>query len=216
MSANAGIRLLGKIHGKVVFERRIAVLAEKLAEMLAPGFRLLDIGCGDGQVAALLREAVCGLKVEGVEVHPRNACAIPCRYFDGSHLPFPDGCFDCCLLVDVIHHMEDPLPLLREACRVSRRFLLIKDHLAESALDHWTLRLMDWVGNRPHGVTLPYAYLSASQWQTLYQQLDLSVEHEVFNLALYPGVFSMVFGRKLHFISLLRKQGAVSLPTRHR
>lgn len=209
MSANAGIRLVGKFHGKVVVQRRIAVLAEKLGAMIAPGSRLLDIGCGDGKLAALLRDAVPGLKVEGVEVHPRNGCAIPCRYFDGSHLPFPDRCFDCCLLVDVIHHMKDPLPLLRDACRVSRQFLAVKDHLAENALDHWTLRLMDWVGNRPHGVALPYAYLSAAQWQELYQQLGLSVERTALDLPLYPAGFSMIFGRNLHFISLLRKQTAV-------
>jgi len=210
MSANAGIRLVGKFHGKVVLQRRIRVLAEQLGALIAPGSRLLDIGCGDGKLAALLRDAVAGLKVEGVEVHPRNGCAIPCRYFDGSHLPFPDRCFDCCLLVDVIHHMKDPLPLLRDACRVSRQFVLVKDHFAENALDHWTLRLMDWVGNRAHGVALPYAYLSASQWQALYQQLGLSVERTALDLPLYPAGFSMVFGRNLHFISLLRKQTAVS------
>lgn len=209
MSANAGIRLVGKFHGKVVVQRRIRVLAERLGALIAPGSRLLDIGCGDGKLAALLRDAVPGLKVEGVEVHPRNGCAIPCRYFDGSHLPFPDRCFDCCLLVDVIHHMKDPLPLLRDACRVSRQFLAVKDHLAENALDHWTLRLMDWVGNRPHGVALPYAYLSAAQWQELYQQLGLSVERTALDLPLYPAGFSMIFGRNLHFISLLRKQTAV-------
>ena len=86
MSANAGIRMLGSIHEKVVFQRRIAVLAEELGAMLAPGTRLLDIGCGDGKLSALLRQNVAGLKVEGVEVHARDACAIPCRYFDGSHL----------------------------------------------------------------------------------------------------------------------------------
>ena len=79
MSANAGIRMLGNIHEKVVFQRRIAVLAEKLGAMLAPGTRLLDIGCGDGKLSALLRQNVAGLKVEGVEVHARDACAIPCR-----------------------------------------------------------------------------------------------------------------------------------------
>jgi len=210
MSANAGIRMLGSIHEKVVFQRRIAVLAEELGAMLAPGTRLLDIGCGDGKLSALLRQNVAGLKVEGVEVHARDACAIPCRYFDGSHLPFPGGCFDCCLFVDVIHHMTDPLPLLREACRVSRQFVLVKDHLAENALDHWTLRLMDWVGNRAHGVALPYAYLSAAQWQAIYQQSGLNVERTALDLPLYPAGFSMVFGRKLHFISLLRKQTAVS------
>jgi ubiquinone/menaquinone biosynthesis C-methylase UbiE len=215
MSASSGIRLLGKIHGKVVFERRVAVLAENLAAMLSPGTRLLDVGCGDGRLAALLRDSVPGLEVEGVEVRPRDACAIPCRLFDGSHLPFPDGSIDCCLLVDVLHHMENPLPLLRDACRVSRQFVLVKDHLAENALDHWTLRLMDWVGNRPHGVTLPYAYLSASQWQTLYQQLALSVERTTSDLPLYSAPFSLVFGRNLHFISLLKKRAEVSQTKRH-
>jgi SAM-dependent methyltransferase len=210
MSASSGIRLLGKIHGKVVFKRRISVLAEKLAAMLPPGTRLLDVGCGDGKLAALLRDAVHGLEVEGVEVYPRDDCAIPSRLFDGSHLPFPDRFFDGCLFVDVLHHMKDPLPLLRDACRVSRQFLLVKDHLAENTLDHWTLRLMDWVGNRPHGVALPYAYLSASQWQTLYSKLGLSVERTTSDLPLYPAAFSPLFGRNLHFISLLKKQTEAS------
>ena len=151
--------------------------------MLPPGSQLLDVGCGDGKLAALLRDAVPKLEVEGVEVLPRGDCAIPCRAFDGSHLPFPDNSFDGCLFVDVLHHTNDPFPLLRDACRVSRKFLLIKDHLAESALDHWTLRLMDWVGNRAHGVALPYAYLSGAQWQDLYKGLGLIVERTDSRLA---------------------------------
>lgn len=206
MSANSGIRLIGQLHARAVYGRRIESLAEKLAAMLSPGVRLLDIGCGDGKLAALLRHAMPGIEIEGVDVHPREQCSIPCRLFDGYKLPFPDGFFDCCLLVDVVHHIKDPLPLLRDVCRVSQKFLLIKDHIAENSLDHWTLRMMDWVGNRPHGVALPYAYLSASQWQSLYNQLGLTVERTASDLALYPAGFSAVFDRNLHFISLLRKR----------
>jgi SAM-dependent methyltransferase len=205
MSANPGTQLVGKIHGKVLHQRRISVLAEKLAAMLPAGSRLLDVGCGDGRLGALLRDAVPDLDVQGVEVLPRSDCAIPCQAFDGSHLPFPDDFFDGCLFVDVLHHTSDPFPLLRDACRVSRKFLLIKDHLAESTLDHWTLRLMDWVGNRAHGVPLPYAYLSGFEWQNLYKRLGLIAERTDRDLGIYPAPFSAVFGRNLHFISLLRQ-----------
>ena len=205
MSVNAGTQLVGKVHGKVVHERRIVVLAKDLANFLSPDTRLLDVGCGDGRLGALIRDAVPGIHVEGAEVLARDGCAIPCRAFDGSRLPFPDGSFDVCLFVDVLHHMKDPLPLLREACRVSRRYLLIKDHFAESSLDHWTLRFMDWVSNHPHGVTLPYAYLSGSEWNALYSRLGLTVERSQDKVQLYPPPFSAIFGRNLHFIALLGK-----------
>jgi SAM-dependent methyltransferase len=202
---NPALRLLGKIHGRAVHGRRIAVLADRLAASLTAGSRLLDVGCGDGRLGALLRDAVPELAVQGVEVLPRADCAVPCKSFDGIHLPFADGSVDCCLFVDVLHHTTDPLPLLQDACRVSSQFLLIKDHVAENALDHATLRLMDWVGNGPHGVALPYNYLSRSKWQNLYSQLGLTVVRTDNAIPLYPFPFSAVFGRNLHFISLLKK-----------
>ena len=204
---NPAVRLMGKVHGRAVHGRRIAALAERIAAMISPGWRLLDIGCGDGQLDALLGEAVPRLEVQGVEILPRADCVIPCRGFDGVHLPFPDGTVDCCLLVDVLHHTSDPLPLLRSACRASCEFIVIKDHLAENALDHATLRFMDWVANYPHGVPLPYNYFSQAQWNSLYSELGLTLVRSDADLALYPFPFSAIFGRKLHFVSLLRKNG---------
>ncbi len=63
--------------------------------------------------------------------------------------------------------------LLSEAARVSRRYVLIKDHVSESALDFKTLQFMDWVGNRPHGVVLPYHYQSRQQWEQYFAQTRL-------------------------------------------
>ena len=57
-----------------------------------------------------------------------------------------------------------PRQLLREAVRVARRGLLIKDHTLTGFLAGPTLRLMDRVGNQRHGVALPYNYWTQQQW----------------------------------------------------
>ena len=164
------------------------------------------MGCGDGSLGALLRSLVPGLHVEGVEVHARPDCAIPFHLFDGQHLPFPDNSFDVCLFVDVLHHSQTPVAILQDACRVSRKFVLIKDHLAESRFDYWTLRVMDWVGNAPHGVSLPYNYFSRAQWDDAFRRSSLALRSTQTDLSLYPPPLSWLFGRGLHFISLLEKK----------
>jgi SAM-dependent methyltransferase len=204
-SSSGHIQMLGRAHGKLVHQRRVAVLAGRLAAMLPRASTLLDVGCGDGTIAKLVSETLPGLKVTGAEYSPRPDCAIPCSSFDGMHLPFPDKSFDGCTFVDVLHHSQDPLAILLDASRVCRRFILIKDHLAESTLDHWILRFMDWVGNRPHGVVLPYAYLSGKQWQQLYRDAGLAETQSDRAIPLYPAPFSFIFGRNLHFISVLTK-----------
>jgi SAM-dependent methyltransferase len=197
------VQFIGNMHGKLVHRRRVAVLAERLKTMLPASSTLLDVGCGDGTIAKLISQTVPGLKVTGVEYSPRGNCAIPCIGFDGAHLPFPDKSFDGAMFVDVLHHSLDPLSILRDASRVCRSFILIKDHLAENAFDHWTLRLMDWVGNKPHGVVLPYAYLSTKQWKDLYCGAGVTEQKVDRAIPLYPAPFSFIFGRNLHFISAL-------------
>lgn len=204
---NPYLRILGSLHGSLVHRRRTVVLAEKLAEMLEP-CRMLDVGCGDGTVAKLISEAVPGLEVRGAEYAPRPECSIPCVHFDGEHLPFEDKSFDGCMFVDVLHHTLDPLAILKEALRVSRQFILIKDHLSENFIDNSTLRFMDWLGNRPHNVVLPYAYLSMRQWKHLFDTLGLEVVQFEHNIPLYPAPFSLLFGRKLHFICLLARKAS--------
>jgi SAM-dependent methyltransferase len=143
--------------------------------------------------------------VQGVEVLIRPGCKIECHTFDGHTLPFPDNSVDVCLLVDVLHHTSDVRVLLKEAARVTRASILLKDHLSENALDHATLRLMDWVGNRPHGVTLPYNYQSRAEWQVHFAATGLETVAFTSDLPLYPAPFSAIVGRKLHFIAALVK-----------
>jgi hypothetical protein len=95
--------------------------------------------------------------------------------------------------------------LLREAARVSNSLVLLKDHLGENFLDDATLRLMDWVGNRPHGVVLTYNYQSRKQWAEHFSNCGLTEVSWTTKVPLYPGPFSLVVGRGLHFVSLLKK-----------
>jgi len=189
----------------LVFGRRTRVLAAALAPYIPRDAKVLDIGCGDGTISALLQESRPDLSIEGVEIAPRPTCRIPSRAFDGSHLPFADLSFDACLFVDVLHHTTDVSPLLREAARVARSYVVLKDHLSENFLDQATLRFMDWIGNRPHGVTLTYNYQSLRLWQEHFAVCGLQAAQFSTQLPLYPPPFSLLFGRKLHFIAQLRK-----------
>jgi SAM-dependent methyltransferase len=199
------LSFLGRWHGLLVHQRRVRVLAGLLGSWIPASSRVLDIGCGDGAIGRLIAEGHPGVSVQGVEFSARSGCRIPCSAFDGSTLPFTADSFDVCMLTDVLHHTTDLRALLREAARASRRYVLIKDHARENALDGITLRVMDWVGNRPHGVQLTYGYQSRAQWQEHFAACGLREVDFTSCVPLYTVPFSWVFGRKLHFVSLLEK-----------
>lgn len=202
------LSLLKRAHGRAVFGRRVRVLSEFLADKIPPGASVLDIGCGDGTIASLITRQNPTVSIRGIEFAPRPTCLIECAPFNGSTIPYPNASFDVCMFVDVLHHASDAqgiTRLLSEACRVSRRFVLIKDHLSENRFDHKTLQLMDWVGNRPHGVVLPYNYQSRDHWNHYFSQASLSLRDWNDRIPIYPFPFSALFGRRLHFLALLEK-----------
>lgn len=195
---------INRLHRAFVSQRRTRVLAELLAAQIPQGASVLDIGCGDGVIGSLIAQLRPDVSMQGVEFMVRPECKIPCRSFDGSKLPYPDASFDLCLFVDVLHHTQDPAILLREAARVSRGLVLLKDHLDENFLDHFTLHFMDWVGNRPHGVVLTYNYQSRKEWANCFSACGLKEASWIGAVPLYPWPFGLI-GRGLHFISLLKK-----------
>src|SRR5690606_11978895 len=125
---------------------------------------VVDVGCGDGQLGALLQQARPDIALKGVDVLVRPNTFIPVSPFDGHRLPFDDDSVGAVLLVDVLHHCDDPTGLLRDCARVARDAIIIKDHLADGFLAVPTLRVMDFVGNAGHGVALPYNYWTREQW----------------------------------------------------
>jgi SAM-dependent methyltransferase len=199
--------VLGAVHGSLVFDRRTRVLAEHLSEMIPPRATVLDVGCGDGTIDSLILSRRPDIQIQGVDVFVRPSTRIKVEVFDGETLPLADKSFDTVVFVDVLHHTQDPLILLREANRVARKSILIKDHTMDGLFAYSTLRFMDWVGNAPHGVVLPYNYWSEQRWQSAFSQLGLKIDRKLTKLGLYPFPASMVFERRLHFIaSILPKQ----------
>jgi SAM-dependent methyltransferase len=191
------------LHSLYVYPRRIAKLVEYLATVIPPNVTLLDVGCGDGLIAHLLMEKRADLRITGIDVMIRHETHIHVDPFDGTHIPWDDRSFDVVMFVDVLHHTKDPAKLLREARRVARIAIVIKDHTRDGWLASPTLRFMDWVGNVRHGVALPYNYWPRRQWIDVFGALNLVVETWKPDLKLYPRPLSWVFGRSLHFVSRL-------------
>jgi SAM-dependent methyltransferase len=201
----AALRFLKAAHYNMVFSRRVRVLAESLAAHIPRDATVLDIGCGDGMISSRIAAYIPEIQIRGVEIAPRPTCRIECMPFDGIHIPLPDRSMDLCMFVDVLHHTDSIRSMLSEASRVSRRFVLLKDHLWGSQFDFFTLKFMDWVGNRPHGVVLPYNYQSRAAWDQLFNLSGLEPVSWTDRIPLYPFPFDRVFGRRLHFITLLVK-----------
>lgn len=197
------LSVLGQVHDKVVLNRRVAVLAEALGALVPAGAKILDVGTGDGQIAALIAAEQSGTEVHGIDVMLRPETQIPVVEFDGTTIPHSDKSFDVVSFVDVLHHTQDAGGLIKEAARVARQAVLIKDHLAENALDHTTLRFMDWVGNAPHGVVLPYNYASRDMWDGWFEAAGLKTDRFDTDVPLYPAPAAWVFGRELHFVARL-------------
>jgi SAM-dependent methyltransferase len=107
-------------------EERAVAWALAAVALAGAAPRVLDLGCGDGRVAARL--AAAGAEVTGVDpsrvaleraraAHPELTFLAPGA--DGR-LPLEDGSFDAVVCIDVLQHVADTQRLMSEARRVLR------------------------------------------------------------------------------------------------
>ena len=104
-------------------------LAPELADFagVAPGQRVLDVGCGPGALTGELVERVGADAVSAVDPSESFVAAVGERYpgvdvrrLAAEELPFEDGVFDAALAQLVVHFMSDPARGLGEMARVTR------------------------------------------------------------------------------------------------
>lgn len=195
--------LVSRLHETLVFDRRTRVLAEHLAGLLPRGAKVLDVGCGDGLIDRLIGDDRPDLAIEGIDRFVRPHTHIPATAFDGTQIPFADDSFDVVMFVDVLHHTLHPEILLREARRVARGAVILKDHARDGLLAGVTLRFMDWIGNGPHGIPLPYNYWPERRWREAFQGIGFKPTAWMTRLRIYPAPASWLFDRSLHFIARL-------------
>lgn len=195
--------LIDYVHKRFVYDRRVKRLAAHFAEVLPQDASVLDVGCGDGCVSHRISVLRPDLRIQGLEVQVRGETLIPVSQFDGVTLPFEAGSFDVVLFADVLHHAVDGVPLLKEARRVARQGVALKDHLEEGILARQTLRFMDRVGNARYGIPLPYSFWTRAQWSTAFNESGLKVSQWKEDLGIYLPPASWLFDRTLHFLAFL-------------
>jgi SAM-dependent methyltransferase len=103
------------------YEEQILPLA---AECLAGAQRVLDVGCGEGQVARLAAKLGAGLVVgvdptwAQVEVAAARGGGVRYGRAGAAALPFPDGAFDAVVACLVFEHIRDVDEAIAEVARV--------------------------------------------------------------------------------------------------
>ena len=169
------LNMIKLFNEKIGFPLRWKYLVSRLSPYLNDVNKVLDLGASCGRLANELSKKHPKIDFVGVDTHVQPKTFIPIKEYDGKKLPFPDNSFDCVIIIDVLHHDENPEIILKEAKRVSKKYILVKDHFWNNKLDFLLLKYADYFGNKPYGVKLPYNFFKISDWNNIIRKVNLKI-----------------------------------------
>ena len=133
---------------------------EAIARWVAPGSRVLDLGCGDGSLLKTLWET---RRAPGYGVEIDDASVVACVKNDVNVLQldlesglaaFADRSFDCVILSETLQAIRHQEALLKEMLRVGREAIVSFPNFG-----HWQARLqIALAGHMPVSKELPYQW----------------------------------------------------------
>ncbi len=131
-----------------------------IADHVAPGCRVLDVGCGDGLLMAALRDDK-QVDARGLEIDAANVAAAVARGLsviqgdaDKDLAAYPDGSFDYAILSQTLQTARAPDVVLDHLLRIGARAFVSFPNFA-----HWRVRLsLLWGGRMPVTDLLPESW----------------------------------------------------------
>ena len=161
-----------------------------IGELVEPKSRVLDLGCGGGELLAWLAQNK-DVDARGVEISGPKAQAAIARGVSVFHsdledalADLPDQAFDTVILSQTLQETRAPLKVLRDMLRVGRRAIV-----AFPNFGHWRVRLAHlWTGRAPQTKLFPHEwydspnihFLTVHDFESLAAAEHWTVERRIF------------------------------------